>query len=47
LEDFVHRRKLAEYLYRDDIDKAVYSKLDPEDEDLYKGFMKCTYSWKS
>ncbi|KAF1995660.1 hypothetical protein P154DRAFT_526169 [Amniculicola lignicola CBS 123094] len=44
--DFVHRRTLAQYLYRDDIDKAVYTKLDPEDDNLFKEFMKCSSSFR-
>jgi hypothetical protein len=37
---FVKTHKLLQYLYRDDIDKAVYNKFDPEDEDLFKEFLE-------
>lgn len=42
--DFVQRRHLSQYLYRDDIDKAVNSKLDPEDDDLFKEFLKSSFA---
>jgi len=37
---FVRRHDLSQYLYRDDIDKAVHSKFDPEDEVIFKEFLK-------
>jgi hypothetical protein len=42
IADFVHHHKLSQYLYRDDIDKAVQGKVDPEDEELFKEFLKCS-----
>lgn len=39
--DFVHRHQLSQYLYRDDIDKAVNGKFDPEDDLIFKEFLKC------
>ncbi len=39
--DFVHHYKLSQYLYRDDIDKAVIGKFEAEDEDSMKEFLKC------
>lgn len=41
-EDFVHRQGLAQHLYRDDIDKVVYGKFDPEDDVNFKEFLKCS-----
>jgi hypothetical protein len=38
--DFVERQKLSHYLCRDDIGKAINGKVDPEDDDLYKEFLK-------
>ena len=41
---FVQRNKLAQYLYRDDIDKFIFGKFDPEDDDLFREFLKCLSS---
>lgn len=38
--DFMHRHDLSQHLYRDEIDKAVNNKFDPEDEDIFKEFLK-------
>lgn len=38
--DFVLRHKLSQHLYRDDIDKAVHGKFDPEDDVIFKEFLK-------
>ncbi|KFZ15462.1 hypothetical protein V501_02713 [Pseudogymnoascus sp. VKM F-4519 (FW-2642)] len=38
--DYVRRHKLSEHLYRDDVDKAVHGKFDPEDDVIFKGFLK-------
>lgn len=40
-EDFVLRHELSQYLYRDEIDKAVYTKVNPEDDTVFKEFLKC------
>ncbi|KAF2788648.1 hypothetical protein K505DRAFT_328792 [Melanomma pulvis-pyrius CBS 109.77] len=40
VSNFVHRRKLGGTLYRDDIDKMVFKKVYPEDEELHRGFLK-------
>jgi len=40
--DFVHRHELSRHLYRDDIDKAVHGKYDPEDDVIFKEFLKCS-----
>ena len=40
--NFVHRHELLQHLYRDDIDKAVNSKFDPEDDAIFKEFLKCS-----
>jgi len=45
--NFVRLKKLAQYLYRDDIDKFIFGKFDPEDEDLFKEFLKCLSSTTS
>jgi hypothetical protein len=37
---YVESRELSQRLYRDDIEKAVYAKFDPEDEDLFKDLLK-------
>lgn len=42
VEDFVQRYDLVQCLYRNDIEKAVNNKLDPEDEEKYKDFLKCS-----
>jgi hypothetical protein len=42
--DFVHHNQLAQYLYRGDIDKFIFGKFDPEDDDLFKEFLKCLSS---
>lgn len=42
VSEFVERWKLSQYLYRDDIDKAINSKFDPEDDVLFKEFIKCS-----
>lgn len=38
--DFVHRHDLSHLLYRDEIDKAVNNKFDPEDDAIFKEFLK-------
>jgi hypothetical protein len=43
IDDFVRSRGLVQYLYRDDIDKAVNNKLDPKDEELFRIFLKCSF----
>lgn len=40
--DYVCRHKLSEHLYRDDVDKAVHGKFDPEDDVIFKEFLKCS-----
>jgi hypothetical protein len=40
--DFVQRHELSQHLYRDDIDKAVHGKFDPEDDVIFKEFLKCS-----
>jgi hypothetical protein len=37
---FVEYYKFLQYLYRDDIDKIVYIKFNPEDDNLFKKFLK-------
>jgi len=44
IEDFVRLRGLAKYLYRDDINKAVEHKVNPDDEDLYREFLICLFN---
>lgn len=39
---FVQRQELSQHLYRDDIDKVVHSKFDPEDDAIFKEFLKCS-----
>jgi len=38
--DFIYRQKLLQYLYREDINKAVYSEFNPKDNNLFKEFLK-------
>lgn len=39
--DFIHRQELTHYLYREDINKAVYGEFNPEDDKIFKEFLKC------
>ncbi|PVH67565.1 hypothetical protein DL98DRAFT_443283 [Cadophora sp. DSE1049] len=39
---FVQRQELSQHLYRDDIDKVVHGKFDPEDDAIFKEFLKCS-----
>jgi hypothetical protein len=40
LADFIQRQQIADYLYRNDIDKAVHSSLKPEDINSFIAFKK-------
>jgi hypothetical protein len=40
LANFIQRRKIFDYLYRDDIDKAVHNTLKSENVDKYLIFLK-------
>ena len=39
--DFIHRQQLTQHLYREDINKALNSDFDPEDDVIFKEFLKC------
>ncbi len=39
--DFIYHQKLLQYLYRKDINKAVYGEFNPKNNDLFKEFLKC------
>lgn len=39
--DFIHCQQLTQHLYREDINKALNSEFDPEDDDIFKEFLKC------
>lgn len=40
IEDFVAEKRLGQYMYRDDVDKAVNSKIYPKDDASLKNFLK-------
>jgi hypothetical protein len=41
---FIQLHDISKYLYRDDINKAIlFSEFDPEDEGLFKEFLKCLF----
>lgn len=40
--DFVDRQQLSLLLCRDDINKAVLSDVDPDDDELFKSFVACS-----
>ena len=44
ITDFVHRQDLTPFLYRHDIDKAVNRDLNPEDDAVFKEFLKCSFT---
>jgi len=37
----LYYQKFLQYLYRDNINKAINSKFDPKDNNLFKEFLKC------
>jgi hypothetical protein len=41
VNNFLQLHGLSRYLYRDDINKAVFGDFDPEDDELFKEFLKC------
>jgi hypothetical protein len=40
LANFVQRKKISDMLYRDDIDRAVHNKFEPENIDTFMAFLK-------
>ncbi len=39
-EEFFHRRRLSQLLYRRDVDKAVDARVDPDDDGSYDNFIQ-------
>jgi len=42
--DFIRRQTLLQCLYREDVNKVVQGGFDPEDDDLFKEFQKCSFA---
>lgn len=42
--DFIHHQTLLQCLYREDVNKVVQGRFDPEDDDLFKEFQKCLFA---
>jgi hypothetical protein len=40
--DFIRRQTLLRHLYRKDVNKVLQAEFDPEDDDLFKEFQKCS-----
>ncbi|KMU73625.1 hypothetical protein CISG_10210 [Coccidioides immitis RMSCC 3703] len=40
IANFIANRELSQFLYWNDIDKAVHTEIDPGDEDLFTEFLK-------
>ena len=44
--DFIRRQKLLQHLYREDVSLIVHGEFDPEDDELFKEFQKCSSTSK-
>jgi hypothetical protein len=40
--DFIHRQTLLQHLYCKDVNKVLQAEFNPEDDDLFKEFQKCS-----
>jgi hypothetical protein len=45
--DFIHRQALRQHLYREDVNKVVLGQFDPEDDELFGQFQKCSFASRS
>jgi hypothetical protein len=44
VEGFINRQNLLDLLYREDITKAINSDFDPDNDNLFKEFLKCRFA---
>ena len=42
--NFIYYQKLSQYLYREDINKAVHSEFNPKNNNLFKKFLKYLFA---